>query len=97
MKQTNIQFDFDADKLEAIRLFLAQKSGTVEGSLEDYMEQLYTKTVPANVREFIAMKAGQEPEDTAAARKPAPSRKKRFEPTSGADGKIPADDANTQT
>lgn len=96
MKQTNIQFDYDAEKLEAIRLFLAQKDVSVEASLEDFMEQLYTKNVPANVREYIAMRAGQEQPETPATQKPASSRKKRFEVASSEGGKTPADDANTQ-
>ena len=97
MKQTNIQFDYDAEKLEAIRLFLAQKDGSVEASLEDFMEQLYAKNVPANVREYIAMRAGQEQPEAPTTQKPASSRKKRFEAASSESGKTPVEDANTQT
>lgn len=97
MKQTNIQFDFDAEKLEAIRLFLAQKDGSVEASLEDFMEQLYAKNVPTNVREYIAMRAGQEQPEAPAMQKPASSRKKRFEAASSENGKTPTYDTNSQT
>jgi len=59
MKQTTIQFDFDETKLEAISIYLKTKEGTLNKELEDFMEALYKKTVPAAVREFIEKKAGQ--------------------------------------
>ena len=96
MKQTNIQFDYDAEKLEAIRLFLAQKDGTVEASLENFMEQLYVKNVPANVREYIAMRSGQEHTEVPVSQNTVSSRKKRFVATPIEGGKTPADNTNTQ-
>ena len=54
MKKTSITISFDEEKLSA---------------LERSLETLYTKTVPAGVREFIEMKSGNTP-------KPAPPVKK---------------------
>ena len=53
MKQTTIQFSFDDGKLEAIRLYLQGKDAELDSELRDFMESLYKKNVPAQVREYI--------------------------------------------
>ncbi len=45
----------DSDKLAALNMYLQQKNETAENSLAAYAEQLYTKVVPQNVRDFIEM------------------------------------------
>ena len=72
MKKTVIPVSFDAEKLSAAKLYMAQK----ELSFEDEMvkaEGLYGKYVPANVREFIELNAGN---------KPSPKPKKKAVPSS---------------
>ena len=61
MKKATITLSYDEEKLSALKLYLGQK----EQSLVD---SLYLKTVPANVRDFIALRAGVE--------KPAEKKKK---------------------
>ncbi len=56
MKQTNIQFSFDEEKLEAVTLFLKQRDTELETELCDFMESLYKKNVPANVRGYIELR-----------------------------------------
>lgn len=58
MKKTNITITFDEEKLSALKMYLEQKGQTVEGELENLLDNIYTKTVPVGVREFINMKAG---------------------------------------
>ncbi len=58
MKKTNITITFDEERLSALKMYLEQKGQTVEGELENMLENIYTKTVPVGVREFINMKAG---------------------------------------
>jgi len=58
MKKTNITITFDEEKLSALKMYLEQKGQTVEGELENMLDNIYTKTVPVGVREFINMKAG---------------------------------------
>jgi len=53
MKKINVQFAFDEEKHEALRLFMAQKSLSLDEKLIDYAEQLYQKHVPVTVREYI--------------------------------------------
>ena len=58
MKKTTFNVSFDEDKASALVLYLSQKGTTVETELEKSLDTLYTKTVPAGVREFIDMRSG---------------------------------------
>lgn len=52
MKKT---IDVSEEKLSALEMYLAQKNTTLDEELTKYTEQLYTKTVPQNVRDYIEM------------------------------------------
>lgn len=57
-----ISVQIDDGKLSAIEMYLEQKSSTLTAELEKYIEQLYGKIVPQNVRDYIEMlAAGQKP------------------------------------
>lgn len=43
------------EKLSAIEMYLEQKNTTLEAELDKYIDQLYQKNVPQNVRDFIDM------------------------------------------
>ena len=58
MKKTTFNISFDEDKESALVLYLSQKGTTTEAGLEKALDALYTKTVPAGVREFIDMRSG---------------------------------------
>ncbi len=58
MKKATITISFDEEKLSALKMYLAQKNMQVESELELALSLLYTKTVPAGVRDFIEMKSG---------------------------------------
>ena len=59
MKTATITISYDEEKLAALRLYLGQKNQTVEEELLAAVDNLYTKTVPNNVREFIDLRAGK--------------------------------------
>ena len=59
MKTATITISYDEEKLAALRLYLGQKNQTVEEELLSAADNLYTKTVPGNVREFIDLRAGK--------------------------------------
>ena len=59
MKTVTITISYDEEKLAALRLYLGQKNQTVEEELLAATDNLYTKTVPGNVREFIDLRAGK--------------------------------------
>lgn len=58
MKKTTINISYDEEKLSALRLYLEQKDQTLENELIVAADTLYAKSVPANVREFIDLRAG---------------------------------------
>ena len=59
MKKINITVAFDEEKLSALKMYLGQKNMTVEKELQKALDALYGKTVPAGVREFIALRSGE--------------------------------------
>ena len=47
--------DVGEEKLSALEMYLAQKNTTLDDELTKYTEQLYSKIVPQNVRDYIEM------------------------------------------
>ena len=43
------------EKLSALEMYLAQRNTTLTAEIDKYTEQLYSKNVPQNVREYIAL------------------------------------------
>ena len=75
MKKTTFNISFDEDKASALVLYLSQKGTSAEAELEKALDTLYSKTVPAGVRDFIDMKSGNTPAPTAPKpRKPKPPK-----------------------
>lgn len=58
MKKTMIQVSFDSEKLSAAKLYMTQKDLSFENEMEKAADALYGKYVPAGVREFIELNAG---------------------------------------
>jgi membrane-bound lytic murein transglycosylase len=67
----NITIDVDSEKLSALNMFLKQKNIDFEKELNGYVEQLYVKNVPQNVRDFISQN------ETDKAEKPSRREKKQ--------------------
>ena len=75
MKKTTFNISFDEDKASALVLYLSQKGTTAEAELERALDALYTKTVPAGVREYIELRSGNTPTPAAPKpRKPKPPK-----------------------
>lgn len=64
----SISVSVNEEKLSAIEMYLEQKNTTLAAELDKYVEQLYQKNVPQNVRDFIDMMSAKKP-----ARKPRSS------------------------
>ena len=58
MKKATITVNFDEEKTAALKLYLEQKGTSIEGEVTKSLETLFTKSVPAGVREFIALRSG---------------------------------------
>lgn len=59
MKKTSVSIMYDDEKLNAVKLYMSQRDLDFKEELEKSVDSLYTKYVPANVREFIDMKSSQ--------------------------------------
>ena len=77
MKKITIAIAFDEEKLTALKMYLGQKNMTVEKELEKALDALYGKTVPAGVREFIALRSKTD--------SPTEKKKKNVAPSAVAD------------
>ena len=77
MKKDQINIAYDSEKLSALKMYLGQKNMTVEKELQKALDALYGKTVPAGVREFIALRTGAE--------LPTEKKKKNVAPSAVAD------------
>ena len=56
MRKTNVSIIYDDEKLNAVKMYMEQRDLDFKEELEKSVDALYTKYVPANVREFIDMK-----------------------------------------
>ena len=83
MKKINISITFDEEKLTALKMYLGQKNMTVEKELTKALDVLYSKTVPAGVREFIALRSGAESPTEKKKKNVAPSAVAINAPTEG--------------
>ena len=77
MKKDQINIAYDSEKLSALKMYLGQKNTTAEKELQKALDALYGKTVPAGVREFIALRTGAE--------LPTEKKKKNVAPSAVAD------------
>lgn len=73
MKKTTISISFDEEKISALTMYLGQKNMKIEDELERALDVLYSKNVPAGVREFINMKSGNDTVTAPKQRKPKTS------------------------
>lgn len=64
----NVNISIDSEKLSALEMYLGQKNLKLTDELDKFIESLYQKNVPSNVREFIEMTAVKKPQRK---RKPA--------------------------
>lgn len=67
MRKVTVSVQVDAEKLRAIQFYVGRKNSTVEVELEDCVNKIYEKYVPAQTREYIES-------ISAPARSPRPSR-----------------------
>ena len=58
MKNT-ITIELDQSKTAALKMYLEQKESSLEAEISKFVEQLYSKIVPQNVRDFIDLSAKQ--------------------------------------
>ncbi len=57
----SVSISVDEEKLSAIEMYLDQKNTNLAAELDKYIDQLYGKIVPQNVRDFIDMMSAKKP------------------------------------
>lgn len=77
MKKVNIAVSYDEEKTSTLKLYLEQKSLSLEEELEKCIDTLYGKYVPVQVQNFIAMRSGSA---VAVAEAPKPRSRRRSAP-----------------
>lgn len=55
----SITVQIPEEKLSAIEMYLEQKNTTLAAELDKQVEQIYSKVVPQNVREYIELTSKQ--------------------------------------
>ena len=72
MKKANITLTFDDDKLDALEFSLKKENASVQSRMDEALKQLYEKTVPEPVREYLDSKAVPAPKPKRTAKSAAP-------------------------
>ena len=73
MKNISVTVQYDEEKLNTLKLFLEKKNVNINNEIVKHIDSLYTKNVPAAVRDFFEMKSGSE--KTSSNSKPHPKVK----------------------
>lgn len=70
MKKTTISVSYDEERLSTLKVYLNDRGTSVEEELTKNLDALYTRLVPAQVRDFFVKRSG------GIVDKPAPKPKK---------------------
>ena len=62
IKNVTITISFEQDKLKALQFYAGKKDANLQGELDDFLQKLYEKYVPAQTREYIESLMEQAPE-----------------------------------
>lgn len=73
MEKTELTVSIEAERLEALTFYLQkEKTSSLQKELGKMLEELYEKTVPADVRDYIASRNKKAPPQKA--KRPAPKQ-----------------------
>jgi len=53
MEKQEITLSFDSERMRALTIYLKMENATVQEKMDEAMRQLYEKTVPEPVREYL--------------------------------------------
>ncbi len=53
MEKQEITLSFDSERMRALTIYLKMENATVQEKLDEAMRQLYERTVPEPVREYL--------------------------------------------
>ena len=76
MRKDNISIAYDSEKLSAVKMYMEQRDTDLKSEMEKSLDALYTKYVPANVREYLDMKSSAQTVSRPKTTRPKPSESK---------------------
>jgi len=62
MKKVSVTVQYDEEKLNTVKIFLEKKGLTLSDEIIKFIDGLYNKNVPAQVREFLELKRSSQKE-----------------------------------
>lgn len=62
MKKVSVTVQYDEEKLNTVKIFLEKKGLTLSDEIVKFIDGLYNKNVPAQVREFLELKRSSQKE-----------------------------------
>lgn len=62
MKKVSVTVQYDEEKLNTVKIFLEKKGLTLSEEIVKFIDGLYNKNVPAQVREFLELKRSSQKE-----------------------------------
>lgn len=62
MKKVSVTVQYDEEKLNTVKIFLEKKGLTLSNEIVKFIDGLYNKNVPSQVREFLELKRSSQKE-----------------------------------
>lgn len=62
MKKVSVTVQYDEEKLNTVKIFLEKKGLTLSDEIVKFIDGLYNKNVPAQVRDFLELKRSSQKE-----------------------------------
>lgn len=62
MKKVSVTVQYDEEKLNTVKIFLEKKGLTLSNEIVKFIDGLYNKNVPSQVREFLELKKSSQKE-----------------------------------
>ena len=59
MKTTAMTITFEQEKLKALQFYAGKRNADLQAEMDDFLQKLYEKYVPASTREYIESLMGQ--------------------------------------
>lgn len=56
MKKVTVTVQYDEEKYKAVKMYLEKKGKSLDDEIAGYIDTLFTKHIPATVREYFDMK-----------------------------------------
>lgn len=62
MKKVSVTVQYDEEKLDTVKIFLEKKGLSLSDEIVKFIDGLYNKNVPAQVREYLELKRSSQKE-----------------------------------